>query len=921
MTRSIKRDFQHLSIITVIISMVLLSGFWIFYDYKILQEESERLRTQYMRQYENLLHDEVSHVVEYIEYKKSLTEQRLKKTIKERTYEAYAIVTNLLKENAALLDEPTLHKLIKDSLRTIRFNNGRGYYFAFNMKGIEELFPTAPHFEGQDLRKMQNSQGQFVIQDMLEIAKSGKEGFYSYTWSKPDKPDRSYPKIAYIKFVPGLDWVIGTGEYLDDVTRDIQKEVLERIEQIRFGKDSKEYIFAGSWEGMSLTFPAKGKNMLEVKDLNGVYLVRELIAKAKTGGGFVRYVMPAIGGIHSAPKLSYAAPLPDWKWYVGAGVYIDEIDTLIAANKSLFKAKVFNHLKFMALALLCLLCINFLVAYFISQKIWKQIDLFSQFFHRASTESLTIDSSQLTYSEFHEIGSLANNMIQERNAFLQELRLSRDQWVNTFNAIGDIILLLDAEGSIIQANKAALTMFNLEETALVGTHFSEFCCDDNPIYRSLEDLQPHSAEIESIRFNKVFFASSFPICTEEGQLHRIIHIAHDITERRKLEEQLARSQKMEAIGLLAGGVAHDLNNILSGIVSYPDIIIPRLPEGSQVRIQVEAMRKSGLQAAEIVADLLTLARGVAASKKVVDLNGLILDHLESPESEKLKAQYPLVTILTHFDTDLLHCYCSPVHIKKSLMNLIVNAVEAIDDKGEIHISTANSFFTPAEAKQLELADEKYALLKVADTGPGIPPEDLERIFEPFYTKKEMGKSGTGLGLAVVWNTVQDHNGAIAVESDSDGTIFTMSLPTTEEKMHMDDEEQDVVQLKGHGETILIVDDEEQQRDIAMHFSTTLGYEPTAVESGENALAYLEKKDVDLVILDMLLGAGITGRQTYEKIIRIHPNQKALIVSGYSTDSEVDKTQQLGAGGFIKKPYTLPQLGRAIQGVLKGKAIL
>ncbi|MCP4297721.1 MAG: hypothetical protein GY786_19145, partial [Proteobacteria bacterium] len=199
--------------------------------------------------------------------------------------------------------------------------------------------------------------------------------------------------------------------------------------------------------------------------------------------------------------------------------------------------------------------------------------------------------------------------------------------------------------------------------------------------------------------------------------------------------------KMEAIGLLAGGVAHDLNNILSGVVSYPDIILAQLPEESPLKKQFLTIQRSGQQAADIVADLLTLARGIIANKKVIDLNVLIQEHLDSPEYAKVQKINPLVSLTTALDQTLLPCFCSPVHIKKSLMNLIINAVEAINRDGKITITTTNIHLEPEKADELHIETGKYLMLKIEDTGTGIPPDNMERIFEPFYTKKVMGNSG------------------------------------------------------------------------------------------------------------------------------------------------------------------------------------
>jgi PAS domain S-box-containing protein len=247
-------------------------------------------------------------------------------------------------------------------------------------------------------------------------------------------------------------------------------------------------------------------------------------------------------------------------------------------------------------------------------------------------------------------------------------------------------------------------------------------------------------------------------------------------EKVKLQTQLTQAHKMESIGLLAGGVAHDLNNVLSGIVSYPELILMNLPEDSKLRKPLKAMMESGLQAAAIVQDLLTLARGVATANEPLNLNNLIREYLSSPECDMLKQHHRAITIKTGLDSSLLNIGGSPVHVRKVIMNVVSNAAEAIKESGNITISTANRYIDKPLQGCHEIKQGEYAVLRVYDDGHGISPDDLERIFEPFYTKKKLGRSGTGLGLAVVWNVMQDHKGYIDVTTGENGTIFELYFP-------------------------------------------------------------------------------------------------------------------------------------------------
>ena len=388
-------------------------------------------------------------------------------------------------------------------------------------------------------------------------------------------------------------------------------------------------------------------------------------------------------------------------------------------------------------------------------------------------------------------------------------------------------------------------------------------------------------------------------------------------DRAKLEAQLQRAQKMEAIGTLAGGVAHDLNNILSGLVSYPELLLMEIPEDSPLRKPILTIKKSGEKAAAIVQDLLTLARRGVAVTEVVSLNDIISDYLKSPEHKKLKSFHPNVQVETNLETNLLHILGSPVHLFKTIVNLASNAAEAMPDRGEISISTENRYIDSPIGGYDDVEEGDYVTLTVSDAGVGISSADMERIFEPFYTKKAMGRSGTGLGMAVVWGAVKDHKGYIDVQSSQGkGTTFTLYFPVTRKELVKDKSGLSIEDYRSKGESILVVDDVEEQREIASSMLKKLGYSVTSVSSGEEAVDYLKDNSADLLVLDMIMDPGVDGYETYKRILEFHPGQKALIVSGFSETEHVKEAQRLGAGAYVKKPYLLEKIGIAVRDELE-----
>jgi two-component system, cell cycle sensor histidine kinase and response regulator CckA len=389
-------------------------------------------------------------------------------------------------------------------------------------------------------------------------------------------------------------------------------------------------------------------------------------------------------------------------------------------------------------------------------------------------------------------------------------------------------------------------------------------------------------------------------------------------EREILKNQLDRAEKMKALGLLAGGVAHDLNNVLSGIVGYPELLLLEIPEESHLRKPMMVIKESGLKAAAIVQDLLTLARSDVAVMEVVNLNDIIDDYLKSAEYTKMMSFHPATELIFEKGSDLLNINGSPFNLLKAVMNLVTNAAEATKDGGLIRLVTKNMYLEHPIRGFDAYREGDYVLLSVSDNGVGIPKHDIERIFEPFYSKKEMGRSGTGLGMTVIWGTVNDHKGHIDVVSEEGrGTTFKLYLPATRiKKEKKKDDLQTLQTLKGNGETILVVDDVEEQRDLASSILKMLDYRVIVAGNGLEAVKMIkENKEIDVVILDMIMTPGIDGLETFRQLREIKPEQKAIIVSGYSETDRVKKARQLGAGTYIRKPYLMGNLAQAVKAEL------
>jgi two-component system, cell cycle sensor histidine kinase and response regulator CckA len=522
----------------------------------------------------------------------------------------------------------------------------------------------------------------------------------------------------------------------------------------------------------------------------------------------------------------------------------------------------------------------------------------------------------------------------EKGDALLLLKSSESSLRSILHTVPDIIFRLDTSGNLVFISPAICKYTKSPQTLLGNSIFTyvapadldraQFRLNERRTgeratfdleLRLLLHKENHLTE-ENSRFFSVsaegLYKNDFP--TTEGFIGTQ-GIVKDITDRKKLEFQLIQAQKMEVLGNLAAGIAHDLNNILSGLVSYPDLLLLEIPKDNPLHAKISLIQKSGQKAAAIVQDLLSLTRRNITIASISDMNQIINEYLQSAEYRQLQARYPNITIETDLDKNLMNIKGSAVHLSKVIMNLLHNGMEAMPTGGRILISTSNmSLNAPLDGYE-RIPAGQYARVSVSDNGIGIANADLPRIFEPFFTRKTTNRSGTGLGMTIIWATVKDHHGYLDLHSrEGQGTTLTIYLPATNESVDLQQHRVVLEDYLGSG-TILVVDDSPEQLHITANMLKKLGYAVHTAGSGEEALSMVIKQSFDLIILDMIMAGGIDGLEAYKRILRISPQQKAFITSGYSKSERVKEMQELGAGIFVQKPFTLERIGMAVKTAL------
>jgi PAS domain S-box-containing protein len=543
---------------------------------------------------------------------------------------------------------------------------------------------------------------------------------------------------------------------------------------------------------------------------------------------------------------------------------------------------------------------------------------------------LQLNSHNIYNAEGAVIGAnVVAHEITERKRAEKALRESESSLQAILRSTADGILAINKKNDILFTNERFAEMWKIPDEVMATKNDSDLLqyildqlVDPQDFLQKVQQLYLSDADnFDTLYFwdGRIFERLSQPLMIGTEWSGRVWSF-RDVTDRKQAEEEnirlverLQRAEKMEALGTLAGGVAHDLNNVLGIVVGYAELLLNEVDKSNPIRPRLLSIMSGGERAAAIVQDLLTLARRGVASRQILNLNKMIVDNQNSPEFKALSSYHPRVQIKIDLEPNSLNISGSPVHIGKTLFNLVSNACEAMPNGGVLTIRTVNQYIDKPIQGYDDIQEGDYVVLSVSDTGEGIPAADLKRIFEPFYTKKVMGRSGTGLGLAVVWGTVKDHQGYVNVQSEvGKGSTFTLYFPVTREEITTERSAVNISEYMGKGEAILVVDDVQGQRDLAAEMLRNLNYRVEGVSSGEAAIARVKEHPVDLLVLDMIMDPGMDGLETYRRVLAVCPKQKAIIVSGFSETERVSQAQALGAGAYVRKPYILERLGLAVR---------
>jgi len=908
--------FFYLLIVTAV-TVLALAHIWSSQAYKKSSIESNKIREEYIGNQKTRVMQQVIGVRDYIYYVRSQTKTKMRNVLQERVNEGYNIAMNIYLENKEKHTDEEIKTIIKQALSPVWFNNNRCCYHIYSMEGVQQLNPLSPSTDGKNRLGIRDKQGIDLVGNELKFLQTKNQGFIYFRHELGHSDDSILSKVAFVKKFDPFNWYIGTFDNVADYESDIKHETLERISRIRYEREG--YVFVNTYDGDALI--ANGVlndppvNILAGDDENWkrIFAV-ELDAAHKPDGEFYTYKFRKLSQPKYSTKISYFTGVPEWEWILGAGIYIDDIEQVIAQKKADLDRQIrIDIIKVVGLMLIIMLLIVFIARY-ISRRTMESLNLLTQFFDKAKTGYQAIDPNLLFFDEFQSIAASADSMVAERQKVKDDLETEKSLLRCLIDSVPDLIFFKDKDGKFLGCNKAFEEYTGRKEADFKGRtdydfftkeQADEYAKSDAEILKSRQTKRNNEWTIYPDGRKVLFDTMKTLFFDTKGNALGLIGISRDITEieetQKKLtiaKEKAEESDKLKTAFL--ANMSHEIRTPMNAIIGFSDLLTDEdLTRNEKLDYSIH-IKKAGESLMNLISDIIDIAKIEAGQLQInnsaCDLDELLNDLVGTYSEVISKAgkNELKMRLFKQVGVNGLVMMTDPFRLKQVLSNLIGNATK-FTERGHIEFG-----YLLKDAETIEFI--------VRDTGMGIALGKQKDIFQRFSQVDNSNTrkyGGTGLGLAISKNIVEIMGGKIWLESEPEkGSSFCFTLPFNpvySAEITESHSDKTIQEHDWQGKTILVAEDVPSNFMFIEAALRRTNVRLIWAQDGKQAVKMaLQDESIDLVLMDIQL-PELNGYEATTEILKVRADLPVISQTAYALSGEKEKSLQAGCVDYIPKP--------------------
>ena len=925
--RSLSFQLKVSTISVSILSAILVGVIWLTFETGKLRDEMENATDEYFNSKEQLVKNEVESAIDYIEYNRSLSKERMKEELKLKVDEAWNISNNIYKQNVGRKPVAEIEKMIKDAIRPIRYANEKGYVFIYTLDGRVVMVPTSPQLEGKDGVENQDNFGNLVVKNEISLLKQVDWGYLDYF--EPGKfsdADSVLLKSTYVRKFEPLGWYFGTKDYADDFDEGIQNEILNRFAKLRFESDG--YIFINTIKGQALVNHGERLlepvNILASGDSNWISAFKkQMILFNGSGNGFIEYDYKRLVSDETETKYSYVGAVKSWGWIIGAGFYSNEIEKNLLAHQQVLNQKQKTIILRMFIIVVLLWVIIRFLSGFLTNRIIKGFKSFEANFRMSSLEGSEMQVDGLEFNEFRELALNVNDITHQlkvtRNNLMKEQSLLR----SIIDSSPDLIFFKDLNSKFVGCNSAFSKYVGIEEKELIGnTDFDYFGPESAELYHKndkklIETGRPiRSEEWITLQDGRQLLMDTLKVLYRDksGKALGIMAISRDITEIEEVniklteaKEKAEESDKLKTAFL--ANMSHEIRTPLNAIVGFASLLADESltsADKSEYSMHINQGSETLLNLIDDIIDIAKIESGqLSVSLQPMNLKEM-MDELQTMFLNQIKVRDKGHIKLIQEVGDLSDGFVirsDEFRLRQVIINLVINAVKFTSD-GSITYG-----FRQAGGNL-----EFY----VKDTGIGISPLGQTVIFERFRQDNSNGmkhSGGTGLGLAISTHIVELLGGVLSVESEEGkGSLFTFTMPYLpvnsqgkEQSVQMSDE--GWLDVNWKGKTLLILEDAEINYKFIYSALSQTGISLIKANDVNQAIEiFKENNHIDLVLMDEdVKMSGLNEYGATIKMKKIKPDVPVIVQIAVDSKGDGSESSLPVGDAILYKPFTLTSL--------------